>query len=304
MRQAPTSKLIDITIESKLIVFHIEMSSLSKLRNVELADGWTFVTRSKCGRHSGKWKTPSAKPAANAQDAPLDYAHVCELTEDVRLTLASFEESVRASASVLALLRATASHPLKSAFCLGLGSLASGTSANQKRSVAQLAGFFWLMDNVWRAKSPDVFEMHAIDPHFSPTDKAVFEHFGVRVHLDSKSQHVSAIDGSLCYAPFLPWPVLILEYLLAGERKHAVLVCQDLQSVKENLQLWKKQLDGGGTINADGRECTKDDLVRGIEGCDGILKEYRATCFPPYEPLPFAFKDLVVYVRELAGDGT
>jgi hypothetical protein len=272
------------------------MSSASKLKNVELSDGWSFVTRSKGSQRAGK-KKPGAKPPTKPQHAPVNAKQVSVLRDEILASLKSFEELKGTSNLTLSLLRATRETPLTTASCLGLGPLASGPSANRRRSIAQLAGYMWLTNNIVVSPEQNALDSHVIDPNFSSTDEVVFDHFGMKMHLELQHAVSGALEGSFCYSPYLPWPVLLLDYLSAGRIKPLILVCQDLTSMKDNLEMRSKQIMKGESINVDGRECSKDDLVKAVEACDVLLKDYRGTKFPVYEPLPFAFQDLLLYIR-------
>ena len=229
----------------------------------------------------------------------MDSSIVLKVAEDAKQIARPFEETQSTGALKPSLLRATSSHHVTHAFCLGLGPMTSGPSANQKRSIAQLGAFLWLVDGARSSKGPDDLQRLAVDPGFTPPDGAVLEQLRVKMALDSKDFDKQTLNHSLLYAPYLPWPVLILDYLNGGSIKPSLLVCQDLQSIKENLEMWTKTPNGQRVIEVDGRACSRDDLTKAVEGCKVILRDYDACRFPIYEPLPDAFRDLVVYTKKV-----
>jgi hypothetical protein len=272
------------------------MSSVSKLKNVELADGWSFVTRSKGGRRPARQKS-NVKPASQPSDPKVDPHQVLKVREQVDSSLEFFDDNASEVELFSYLQKAIQEARIDTAFCLGLGSLSSGPSLSRKRSMTQLAAFMWLYRSTNPTTDQDPRTLRVIDPGFSATDREVLQHQNMEVHLAYSTQLMSAMEGSLCYAPYLPWPILLLDYLAAGQTRPAILVCQDLKSIKENLDLRIRHVDKNSTINVDGRECTLDDLTNGAKACGHLLKEYQGTNFPTYEPMPYAFQDLMVYMR-------
>lgn len=273
------------------------MASLNKLKNVELSDGWSFVTRGKGGKRPAKRNTKPKAPRSG-DDEQVDASVVQKLIHD----LESINSHIEGMSNVMTLISSLRRDVTEksSSFCLGLGSLHADSSANQKRSMAQFAVYLALHDASIPQRQEDII-CHAIDPSFTATDQEVMKHFGVQSRRDGDEVRMSEKSNVLCYAPYLPWPVLLIDYSIQL-RSPEILICQDLSAVAENLEMWFKQTQDVVTIEVEGRECKRSDIEMGLSVCRDILRRYDATRFPTYEPLPDAFRDLLVYTRKDSDD--
>jgi hypothetical protein len=266
--------------------------TFSKIKNIELSDGWSFVTRSKGSGSGTKKRQPRARTPKNEQNDIVDENIVVRIINDVDKYVKQFDSSDCARTLKSALSPYGSGVDL--AHCAGLGNLDPHCAVDTRRSKHQLAVFLWLV----QVFSNEDCRLFASDPGFNPTDQAVLEHFQARVTSGSESDHGSALLGSLLYAPYLPWTVLTLDHLSGSRVRPDVIVCQDLRGVKENLELQRERL-----AVSDG-EYTKGDLNTAVKVCEGVVGGYVATAFPEYEPLPDAFRELVVYVRKQTEDET
>jgi hypothetical protein len=262
----------------------------SKLKNIELSDGWAFVTRSRGSGRSHSRK-PQSKPNPQRQDATPNQSHVARIVDQVennfkKFDISDYASSLNANLPVL-------ENGIDVAVCAGLGTLDPDSDVDTRRSTHQLAIFLWLVKVV----ATEDCKLFANDPSFTPTDKAVLEHFKARVDDGAEPRYGPAVQSALLYAPYLPWPVLTLDYLSNEDARPAVVACQDLRLVKENLEMQRGRL-AEGSMEVDGRTCNREDLEKAVGVCEGVVSGYDATAFPRYEPLSAAFQDMVVYVRQ------
>lgn len=261
---------------------------------VPLSDGWSFVTR-------GSKKQQSAVREATlnrGREKPADEAEASKIARDIEHARGEFSTNPRRLAG---LASATAARPITHAFCLGLGSLSSGTMEQRKRARAQLVGFTWLMGSVDRnfdGEGGGCLQF-AIDPSFTRTDDLVLEKLvpPIQAACEASKEHHDAVDGSLVYAPYLPWPVLLLDYLDDFARKPKVLICQDVRAIRENLELRHDRMRADEIIEVDGRRCTKKDVDDAIGTCYVIPKAYKTVEMPIFESMPEAFQGMVMYIR-------
>jgi hypothetical protein len=271
------------------------MPVLSKLKNIELSEGWSYVTRSKGGRPSnGKRR---AQPKPEEQNALTDESTVPRIIREVDNAVKNFAISNCAKTLITAL--PASQNNINVAVCAGLGTLDPNSKRDSRRSLHQLAVFIHLVEVI----SDGDCIIVASDPHFTSTDRTVLGHFKARVDSGSEPHFESTMERSMLYAPYLPWRVLTLDYLSISDARPTIIVCQDLRSVKEHLEIQQNQL-ADESIEVDGKKCCKDDLKDAVDICDKVTIDYDATVFPEYPPFPLAFQDLVVYIKKRVDNET
>ncbi|KIW04727.1 uncharacterized protein PV09_04459 [Verruconis gallopava] len=269
------------------------MRKPNKLGNIELSDGWSFVTRSKGGRPR-KDKTPSSHEASGP-DLPALAADVSRITEEIERNLSKFEDS-SCAAALDTVVASSQPGSMETALCLGLGSLGPEPTMATRRSMTQFTVFLWLLKHLFTTGVDNDVRILAVDPSFTSTDKAVLEHFGVATAAKALHNQFTPKD-CFFFAPYLPWPVLTLDYLSRNTERPKVIVCQDLKSVRENLELRRLEMASErAVINIYGRDCTRKDVDLAIDVCQEMVEKFNTTAFPPYDNFAEAFQNLAIYM--------
>lgn len=136
----------------------------------------------------------------------------------------------------------------------------------------QFVAFLWLIEEV-RGKEGEGMKCYAQEPRFTLTDVEVLRHFGIEV-LDRLNGKEFVNEGTLLYAPFLPW-ALLLGDLLMGEGMPEVCVCND---VGESVEMLGMRIKHGITsIDSEGVALQEEDL-RNCEKVGSAFLEGEECC--------------------------
>lgn len=158
----------------------------------------------------------------------------------------------------------------------------------------QFVVFLWLVEEVqseFQEKDGKI-RCHAQEPRFTPTDVEVLKHFNVTV-LPELNGKEYITEGTLLYAPFLPWSLLLGEFLRMGSP--GVCVCNDVGESVEMLAMRIRH--GTKSIDSEGILLLDEDL----KVCEKIgrvfLEGRRAVKIPEFEFHGECLK-LMIYFQE------
>lgn len=171
---------------------------------------------------------------------------------------------------------------IENAICAGLGSLNIDSLAQKKTRMWQFIVFLWLVEEL-REKEDGIevrgdIKCFAQEPRFTPTDVEVLKHFDIIVlpALDGKD----FVNGkTLLYAPFLPWSLLLKDFLQAGTP--AVCVSNDVGESVEMLQMRIKH--GTNSLYSEGISLQEEDLKECERVGRVFLDKRKGVAFPAFE---------------------
>jgi hypothetical protein len=265
-----------------------------KRKNIELSDGWSVVTNSQ--------STPVTTPASPNPhlDPEADYSppipeRVISIIAEVNTYLERWRTSKCATdlSQILRRRKVREGEGIDNAICAGLGSLNTESLMQKKTRMWQFVVFLWLVEQVQdEDRSKEKMRAYAQEPRFTPTDTLVLEHFGIMT-LPELNGKEFVTEKTLLYAPFLPWSLLLKDFLQS--KTPAVCVSNDIGESVETLQMRIKH--GTMPINSEGVLLQDKDL----KGCERVgsafLERKTAVVFPAFEFHLECLK-LMVYVEE------
>lgn len=269
-----------------------------KRKTVELSDGWSVITSSK------------SKPfASHAHTANLHLDHEADYsqptTEQVTSIIAEVNthlERWRATQPATDLANTLQRRKVKNggvvdnAICAGLGSLNTESLVHKKTRMWQFVVFLWLVEEAQRKENDsdvqEAFKCYAQEPRFTPTDVEVLKHFDIVVLPELNGRNF-VNEKTLLFAPFLPWSLLLNDFLQAGTP--AICVTNDVAESVEMLQMGIKHATK--PFDSEGISLQEEDLRECERVGRTFLEKRTGVAFPAFEFHAECLK-LMVYVEE------
>ncbi|QDS69225.1 hypothetical protein FKW77_001122 [Venturia effusa] len=278
---------------------HTKNSQHVKRKTIELLDGWSVITSSKSRPLSSHTRTTNPHIDHEADYSPPTPELVAAIIAEANTYLELWRTSQCATelACMLRLRKARDSGSIDNAICAGLGSLTTESAAQKKTRMWQFVVFLWLVEGVIKKEkesdaSNGAFRCYAQEPRFTPTDVEVLKHFDIIVlpDLDGKK---FVNEKTMLYAPFLPWSLLLKDFLQAGTP--AICVSNDVEEVVEMSQMRIKH--GTKSLESEGIPLQEGDLKECERVGKAFLENRKGFAFPPFDLHSECLK-LMVYVAE------
>lgn len=266
-----------------------------KRKTIELSDGWSVITSSKSKPLTSHAHTPNPHLDPEADYSQPTPERFTSIITEVNTYLERWRQSQCATdlAHILRRRKARDGGVIKNAICAGLGSLNTESLAQKKTRMWQFVVFMWLIGEVRDGgDSREAFRCYAQEPRFTPTDVEVLKHFDVTV-LPALNGKDFVGEGTLLYAPFLPWSLLLKEFLQAGTP--AVCVSNDVGESVEMLQMRIKH--GTKSLDSEGISLQEDDLKECERVGRSFLERRKGVAFPAFELHTECLK-LMIYLEE------
>ncbi|KAE9972530.1 hypothetical protein BLS_003975 [Venturia inaequalis] len=267
-----------------------------KRKTVELSDGWSVITSSKSKPLTAHTTNPHLDP--DADYSPPTPERVTTVVAEVNTYLERWRHSQCATGlpNILRRRKAKDGGVVDNAICAGLGSLNTESLAQKRTRMWQFVVFLWLIDEVRDRESGKdgrgAFMCYAQEPRFTPTDVEVLKHFGILV-LPALNGEEFINEKTLLYAPFLPWSLLLKDFLHAGTP--AICVSNDVGESVEMLQMRMKH--GTKSLDSEGLSLQEEDLKECERVGRTFLEKRKGVAFPAFEFHAECLK-LMVYIEE------
>jgi hypothetical protein len=268
-----------------------------KRKTIALVDGWSVITSSGPNPVT-KHTTPNPHLDPEADYSPPSPDRVASTIAEVNIYLERWRTSKCATdlGQILRGRKGKGDDDIDNAICAGLGSLNTESLTQRKTRMWQFVVFLWLVEQVQGKDCVGVKERaikcYAQEPRFTPTDILVLEHFGIVVLPELNGKEM-VNERTLLYAPFLPWSLLLKDFLQSGTP--AICVANDIRESVEMLQMRIKH--GTQSIESEGVLLSDEDLKDCERVGRGFLERKTCVAFPAFEFHAECLK-LMVYIRK------
>lgn len=267
-----------------------------KRKTVELADGWSVITSSKSKPitiHLHNHASANPHIDSEADYSPPTSGHTASLIAEVNTYLERWRSSQCATdlSQILLRRKARVERQIDNMICAGLGSLNTESLAQKKTRMWQFVVFLWLVEQV--RDGDKKIQCYAQEPRFTPTDIEVLKHFDITVLPELNGKDV-VNESALLYAPFLPWSLLLKDFLQAGVP--AICVSNDVAESVDMLQMRIKH--GTKSIDSEGILLNDVDLKECERAGRSFLEKREGIVFPVFEFHAECLKLMVYFEKE------